>query len=131
MVETNQLSVTCPYCNRQAWLVNGSLLYPHRPDLHDKQFYACVPCGAHVGCHPGTTRPLGQPANAELRQARMAAHSSFDRLWRKGTMTRNTAYEWLRRRLRLARGDCHIGHFDLQTCQRVVEVCRGHQTGLE
>jgi hypothetical protein len=54
--------VLCGHCGKPAVLINGRVIYPHRPDLADKRFWACAPCAAHVGCHAGTDRPLGSPA---------------------------------------------------------------------
>lgn len=116
-------TVNCPYCNRPACLVDGVMVYPHRPDLHEKKFYICPPCDAYVGCHRGTTRPLGRLANAELRLAKIAAHAAFDPLWRNRQMTRNAAYSWLARQLGIRREDCHVGEFDIEQCRRVVAVC--------
>lgn len=59
----------CDYCNKDAELVGGDIIYPHRPDLYELKFYYCAVCEAWCGCHRGTTKPLGRLANAELRQA--------------------------------------------------------------
>lgn len=122
--------VVCDYCNNEARLVGGDVIYPHRPDLHGLRFWHCGPCGAYVGCHKGTTRPLGRLANAELRQAKQDAHAAFDPKWkfhtfRDGyqTMTRTMAYKWLAEQLGIPIEQCHIGMFDVETCGRVVEVC--------
>jgi len=117
----------CPYCGKAAKLVGGMDVYPHRPDLAEKKLYQCVPCDAYVGCHPGTTNPLGRLANAELRKAKMAAHAAFDPTWKDGKKKRGSAYAWLSDRLRVDKKDCHIGMFDVETCRRVVEVCQGAQ----
>lgn len=128
----------CPYCNNEAQLVGGDMIYPHRRDLAHLRFWACLPCDARVGCHGGSTRPLGRLANTELRQAKMEAHAAFDPLWkfhtfRNGyqTMTRNAAYEWLAGQLGINRGDCHIGMFDVAQCRRVVEVCQARLSQKE
>jgi len=117
--------VTCPYCNQPAALVAGVAIYPYRPDLAHLSFWQCAPCGARVGCHKGTTQPLGRLANAELRLAKQQAHAAFDPLWRTPAFgeTRNSAYNWLADRLGIPRADCHIGMFDVEQCRRVVEVC--------
>ena len=115
--------IRCDYCGGEAKLVTGRAIYPHRPDLFAKHFYQCDPCGAYVGCHPGTTNALGRLANADLRAAKSSAHAAFDPLWREGSMTRKQAYAWLADQLGTQRTECHIGMFDLQTCQRVVEIC--------
>lgn len=117
----------CPYCNNEAQLVSGEVVYPHRPDLYDKHFWVCVPCDARVGCHDGTTKPLGRLANAELRQAKMAAHAAFDPLWQRWKaltgLPRSKAYAWLAQQLGIPHKDCHIGMFDVDQCERVVQVC--------
>jgi len=73
--------VTCDYCGASAILTSGAVIYPGRTDLSAKQMYRCEPCGAHVGCHPGTINPLGRLANAQLRRAKQDAHQAFDPLW--------------------------------------------------
>ncbi len=115
--------VTCPYCDKPAPLVTGRDVYPHRPDLFDKPFYACLPCGAWVGCHPGTTKRLGRLANAEGRRLKRAAHAVFDPLWKDGKMKRKDAYRWLADKLGIAPERCHIGYFNESECERVIEVC--------
>jgi hypothetical protein len=114
----------CHYCGNEAELVTGEAIYPHRPDLAEKKFWRCVPCKAHVGCHPGTENPLGRLANAELRIAKMAAHAAFDPLWKSGEMKRSKAYAWLSGNLGLTKRETHIGWFDVDQCIRVVEVCQ-------
>src|SRR5258707_499472 len=76
---------TCQHCGAEAKLVSGLAVYPHRPDLCHKKFWLCG-CGAFVGCHPGTSRPLGAPSNAALRRAKTAAHYNLDPLWKTGRM---------------------------------------------
>jgi hypothetical protein len=118
-----RIAVVCPYCGKPASLVVGRVIYPHRSDLADKPVWACLPCGAWVGCHPGTKRPLGRLADADLRKAKMAAHAAFDPLWRSGEMRRKAAYAWLAKQLGITGKEAHIGMFDLATCRRVVETC--------
>lgn len=115
--------IDCPYCNIPAHLKNGSYVYPHRPDLFKKMFYVCFQCKAYVGCHPGTDKPLGRLANAELRKAKQAAHAAFDPMWREKKMKRQNAYAWLADKLNINRNECHIGMMDEQTCRKVVEIC--------
>jgi hypothetical protein len=118
----------CPYCGSTSEQVTGKVIYPHRLDLHGKVFYQCRPCGAYVGCHPGTSFPLGRLANAELRAAKISAHAAFDPLWRSPFPdekfgSRKKAYGWLAEQLGIPRNDCHIGMFDVETCHEVVKVC--------
>jgi hypothetical protein len=123
-------AIHCDYCSREAKLVNGRTIYPHRPDLAHKPFYHCDPCRAWVGCHPKPMRtrnglpggyvPLGRLATAELRKAKMAAHAAFDPLWKSGGMSRQSAYAWLAGALGISADNCHIGMFDLDGCRAVV-----------
>lgn len=114
----------CPYCQRASLLVTGRAIYPRarNPELTGKHFYQCQPCDAYVGCHQGTTQPLGSLANAALREARKAAHAAFDPLWKSTRMTRKDAYKWLSEQLGIHRTDTHIGLFDEETCRRVVQA---------
>lgn len=114
--------IPCPYCQKPAALVGGAKVYPHRPDLAEKRFYACFPCGAWVGCHPGTENALGRLANAELRAAKQAAHAAFDPIWTGGRWRRQDAYEWLAEQLGIDRAACHIGMFDVDQCRAVVRI---------
>ncbi len=123
----------CPYCTKPAALVGGDVIYPHRPDLAEKKFWSCEPCGAYVGCHPASApgkggqgdgaKPLGRLANAELRRAKQAAHAAFDPLWMAGPLKRREAYGWLAQQLGVPFPDCHIGEFDVELCRKVVQVC--------
>lgn len=85
------------------------------------EFFACTQypiCKGTVGAYPDG-RPLGVPANAETRAARVSAHATFDRLWKERLMSRHEAYQWLRLTFKLAPGAAHIGQFDIAMCQQV------------
>lgn len=114
----------CNYCSQEAKRVTGKETYPHRPDLFHKIIYECKPCDASVGCHPGTDKPLGSLANRKLRSKRRAAHAVFDPLWKSGRMPRQRAYQWLADLLEIHRTKCHIGMFDEETCQLVINFCK-------
>lgn len=114
----------CDYCGNISLRATGADIYPRRPDLASKVMFVCWPCGAWVGCHPGTDKPLGRLANQSLRAAKMDAHAAFDPLWRgKPKGERGRAYAWLADQLGIPQGDCHIGMFDVETCKRVVAIC--------
>lgn len=129
----------CPYCNATAVLVSGDVIYPHLPHLSAKWFYRCLACpDAYVGCHPGTKEPLGRLADAKLRLAKSHAHAVFDPLWeakvargmKKGE-ARGKGYAWLAAQLGIKPEDCHIGMFDVDTCMRVVVICRPYARKLK
>lgn len=122
----------CNYCNTMSELVDGLAIYPHREDLRVKRFYRCEPCGAWVGCHPGTLVPLGDLANAALRAVRQQAHAAFDPLWKAKMMrdlitqreARGAAYLWLAAEMEIPLDDCHIGMLSIEQCHRVVDICQ-------
>lgn len=119
------LNPYCESCEEYSELVGGDYIYPHRKDLYSLQFYYCKCCGAYVGCHKGTTKPLGILANKQLRASKSKAHACFDPLWRSGEMTRKEAYTWLSEQLNINKDDCHIGMFNEEQCEAVVQVVIG------
>lgn len=128
--------VDCAECTKPCGLVDGRVIYPHRPDLASKMFWRCCACGAYVGCHRGTTVPLGTTAGPVTQRARREAHAAFDPLWlakmeRDGcskSEARQAAYAWLAEQLELPPEKTHIGMFDVALARRVVEVCSAIRT---
>lgn len=112
--------VVCPYCNRLAEYVDSSEVYGGRSY---GMIYLCRSCNAYVGCHRGTSKPLGRLANAELRRWKNAAHNAFDPLWKSGQFSRDSAYKLLATRMGLPREQTHIGMFDVEQCKQVVRIC--------
>lgn len=104
----------CAYCGRKTML---------RKTQYGWQ-WACLPCGAWVGCHKGTSHALGRVADAELRRWKMVAHDWFDPLWQNGGFSRSGAYHWLAKNLGLTVDECHIGMFDVATCEKVVTLAK-------
>ena len=105
----------CAHCPQTPYLTTGRRIYPHLPLLYQKKFWLCR-CGAYVGCHPNTDRPLGTCANAELRAARNRAHAAFDPLWKSGRMKRGQAYARLAEHFGR---QIHIGQSDLETARKI------------
>lgn len=88
-------------------------------------FYSCPvwpECDVTIGVHPDGT-PLGIPGDRETRRARIRAHAAFDAWWKRRGFYRDRAYVILRRTLDLSEDECHIGRFDVATCERVVALC--------
>jgi len=119
-------TIFCPYCEKEAKLVCGKILYPHRPDLYHKFFWDCRQCDAYVGCHENSAdhKPYGIMANPPLREAKQNAHATFDPVWKNGKMKRKDAYKWLSKKLEIDYENCHIGMFNIEMCNKVISVCR-------
>lgn len=116
--------VICPYCTKQAKLVTGDKIYPHRNDLHRLAFFLCEPCNAYVGTHKGTLKPLGRLANARLRSLKQSVHRNFDPIWKRRFLTRKEAYTWLAKEMDISKKDCHVGMFDEKQCVLALAIIR-------
>ena len=120
------LPTICRYCGGVIKLIPAKMVYgesTRRLGMEGEYVYQCQNCNARVGCHKGTTRPLGNVANEVLRLKRMEAHRVFDALWKSGHMTRTGAYRWLAGELHLRPDRAHIGGFEMDQCQKVIELC--------
>jgi len=135
--DTKETVVTCPYCNQLAELQDSSVVYSQSYGM----IWICHPCQAWVGVHKDNReyKPLGRLANKELRSAKMEAHTYFDPLWKRKMVkdnvskqkARSAGYKWLARQMGIPTSKCHIGMFDLQQCQLVVEICKPYAEKLK
>lgn len=69
------------------------------------------------------------PADFETRCARKDAHSIFDKLWKYGSHKRTGLYQKLANYLHLPKKDTHIGKFNIEQCQKVIEFAKGLDNG--
>ena len=117
----------CRYCGGIVKLVPASAIYGEsaavRLGLQNEYIYQCQNCNARVGCHKGTNRALGNVANEALRLKRIETHRVFDGFWRQRKMSRTRAYHWLAENMNLPAGKAHIGGFEMDQCQRVIDLC--------
>ena len=113
----------CPYCKEDAKLIDSKEVYGRSYGM----IWLCKPCNAYVGTHKNSPdhKPLGRLANAQLRQWKRIAHYHFDPLWKSGRMSRSGAYRKLSKMLDIPKEECHIGMFDVSTCQKVVSMLGG------
>lgn len=102
--------------------VYGASVY--RLGLENEFIYQCQNCNARVGCHKGSKKPLGKVANEALRLKRIETHQVFDAFWKARHMSRHDAYKWLSQQMRLPSKDTHIGGFEMEQCQMVIDLCR-------
>lgn len=117
----------CRYCGGVIRLVPAETVYgasSNRMGMKNEKIYQCQNCNARVGCHKGTDRPLGNVANEVLRLKRIEAHRVFDDLWNRRGMSRTAAYKWLAVKMNLPAKSAHIGGFEMDQCQRVIDLCR-------
>ena len=120
-----------PYCGKPSEFVDSSIIYGNSYGM----IYLCRDCNAYVGVHKGTTKALGRLSNFNLRQTKKEAHFYFDqiaknlinKIWEEyipNISNRNKAYLWLSNQLDIPLDVCHIGMFDVEDCQRVINLCK-------
>ena len=114
------VDVRCDYCGTKADFVDSSVIYGKSYGM----IYLCPDCGAYVGVHKGTDKPLGRLANSELRRWKRNAHNVFDPLWMRGPFRgrRNAAYAWLAQQMGLPIEKTHIGMFDVAQCKEAINI---------
>ena len=121
-----KISNICRYCGGVIRLEPARKIYGASTDrlgLANEKIYLCQNCNARVGCHKGTNRPLGNVANEVLRLKRRETHLVFDGFWKGIGMSRTQAYKWLANRMDLPEKEAHIGGFEMDQCQQVIELC--------
>lgn len=134
---------TCTKCGMISRLTNGEEIYQHRPDLYAKNFYICDCCGGYVGCHGATTKPLGTPADAELRNARNHVHKVLDPIWQSAAdsgaygpkdqkaafiisrAARGRVYTYLAHHMGIEKELCHTGMFNIEDCRAAWKILHG------
>ena len=127
-----KIPTICRYCGGGIRLTPAKDIYGASTDrlgLANENIYLCQNCNARVGCHKGTNRPLGNVANEVLRLKRRETHQVFDRFWQDNGMSRTQAYKWLAKQMRLSEKNAHIGGFEMDQCQQVIDLCRKEQKG--
>ena len=89
----------CPYCGAISYLRSAEGIYID--NSKNAMLYVCKnypACDAYVRVHPGTTIPMGTLANRKVRALRAEAHKYFNKIYLRGIMSREDAYEWLKTR---------------------------------
>lgn len=115
-------TLVCPSCGNDM-VLRGTDRYRHR-DGSPRMFYGCSAyprCRSTCGAHPDG-RPASSPADAETKRARIRAHEAFDRLWKRGIMTRHDAYRHLQLLMHLSKDEAHIGFFSKEQCEELIAL---------
>lgn len=136
----NPSTMRCPYCGAPMILRSADGIY--KENAQHARLYVCKnypSCNTYVRTQPGTSLPLGTPANQELRALRIQAHRSFDALHQTGHMSKRDAYLWLAKILHAPQSQAHIGYLGEYSCKQVIlesnlmlqqcELRRGRKAG--
>jgi hypothetical protein len=111
--------------------MTGRELYPAKPELANKHYFACRNCDAWIGCKDGTWEPVGRLADADLRRAKQSVHAAVEPILTSVMSTHNLTksqaraaiYRWIATELDIADGNANIGDFDLKQCEIVLLIC--------
>ena len=88
--------------------------------------YSCPVEDCTVVCWDGGTSTA---ANFETRQARMRAHAAFDPIFKSNGLTKGKAYKMLSEFMGLSQKETHIGHFNIEQCEKVIDFCKQYKEG--
>jgi ssDNA-binding Zn-finger/Zn-ribbon topoisomerase 1 len=116
------LRMKCPYCGREMQLRSADGIYRENP--YHRKLYVCPnypTCDTYANLIDGTLKPLGTPANGQLRALRKQTHNEFDKIWLKNIMSRKSAYRWMADITGLPWEDAHIGNLRESMCLLVIE----------
>ena len=119
----NPSTMRCPHCGAAMILRSADGIY--RDNTGHAMLYVCrhyPQCDTYVRTHPGTTTPVGTPANRKLRALRSEAHRHFDQLYRSGLMSKQEAYRWLAALLQAPLSQAHIGYLGEYYCKQVIQA---------
>lgn len=110
-------NVKCPYCRKLCEL----------KETQQGIIYICEGCDAYVSTHKkldekGYCKPMGTPADADLRKLRIATHYIFDAIWKSKykIITRDQLYKKLAIEMKMSNNRCHIGKFNKKQCLKAL-----------
>lgn len=123
------IPTSCNCCQRDNG-TDGCIISVENKKVYGKNYgewpwiYLCDNCGAYVGMHPFTNIPLGTLADESTRTARKLCKVPFEKLYKKGAMTRSQAYSELAKKLDIPVESCHFGWFDAGMCRMAAIASR-------
>ena len=113
--------IKCPECGERMVLrVTKKYRYPNG---EPRKFFGCSKypqCTASHGADPDGN-PLGIPANAETKQARIEAHRFIDTLGYKNKENRGKIYKLVGIILGVSPRDAHISRLTVTQCRTLIE----------
>lgn len=98
----------------------------HRRKQGSGKCYVCTCCGARVGTH--IKRPYeayGILCDKEMCDARVRCHDLLDIHWktkRNRVKYRRVMYDWLAKKMQIARKECHISRFNKDELNQAIEI---------
>lgn len=126
LINADPNNVKCPYCEGKGKLESNSIIYGK--EYGNGKVYVCEnfpECDSYVGAYNDKKNtPKGTLADTDLREWRKKAHSYFDEIWKKGKMSRSAAYKLMKEKMNLQEWDAHIGLFNMEKCEQIIEISK-------
>lgn len=110
----------CPECGGKAKLVDSKKIYSSGSYGLSWVCERFPYCDTYVGCHKGTTTPLGTLANWKIRKARNRAHAALDPLWQEGDYDRGELYSELG--IQMGKIPLHVGELTVEECEKLIKI---------
>ena len=114
----------CPYCKCETKKVTDKEIYGPQ-SKYDKSFIQCIENRDHYVGTFANGRSLGRLADSELRKLKREGHAVFDKLWQGEDATFNSrdhAYTWLSRKMRLSMDLTHFAMFNDDQCIQSIQI---------
>lgn len=114
----------CPYCKCETKIVTDKVIYGHKSN-YNKYFIQCIQNSEHYVGTFSNGKSLGRLADAELRKLKRNGHEVFDKLWQGVEATFNSrdhAYAWLSRKMRLSMDLTHFAMFNNEQCIQSIQI---------
>ena len=112
----------CPYCHAETRVVSDKEIFG---SSYGKKFIQCTANPDHYVGTYANGKSLGRLADKTLRLKKREAHAAFDPLWNENPKlfkTRNGAYKWLSKQMRIPFEDTHFGMFDEAQCLQAIQL---------
>jgi hypothetical protein len=116
----------CPYCKCETKLVTDREIYGQHSN-YNSYFIQCSQNRDHYVGTFADGRSLGRLADSELRKLKREGHAVFDKLWQGEDATFNSrdhAYTWLSRKMRLSMDLTHFAMFNDEQCTQSIQIVK-------
>ena len=111
-------------------ICGGDVEYIENSKIYGRSYgsgwcYHCKNCDAYVGTHkPNPKEALGILATPEMKSWKISCHKLFDSLWKEQGFNRGKCYAWLSKEMKLERGMCHFGYFDMKQLRQAYAILK-------
>jgi hypothetical protein len=114
----------CPYCICETKKVTDMEIYGQQSS-YNKFFIQCTQNRDHYVGTFSNGQSLGRLADSGLRKLKREGHAVFDKLWQGNHATfktRDQAYKWLSKKMKLSKDLTHFAMFNDEQCIQSIKI---------